>query len=44
VELGSSAGVEELQSHFLVTAVVTVELVRVVEVARVDHHYDSELV
>jgi hypothetical protein len=44
VELWSSAEVEELQSHFLVTAVVTAELVRVVEVARVGHHYGSGLV
>jgi hypothetical protein len=44
VELGSSAGFAELRSHFLVAAVETVELVRVVKVARVDHHGDSGLV
>jgi hypothetical protein len=44
VEHGSSAAAVEVQSHYLVAAVVTVELVRVVEEARVGHRYDFELV
>jgi hypothetical protein len=42
-ELWSIAEAEEFQRRFLVAAVVTVELARVVEVAREGHHCDLEL-
>jgi len=43
VELWSSAEAEEFRRYFLVTAVVTGELARVVEVAGVGRRYDFGL-